>query len=45
MKENKYLPENLHSILIGLMLGDAGIYKSSMKSNSMPLGARNEFWD
>ena len=34
MKENKYLPENLHSILIGLMLGDAGIYKSSMKSNS-----------
>ena len=34
MKENKYLTENLHSILIGLMLGDAGIYKSSMKSNS-----------
>jgi hypothetical protein len=34
MKENNYLPENLHSILIGLMLGDAGIYKSSPTSNS-----------
>ena len=34
MKENQYLPGNLHSILIGLMLGDAGIYKSSMTSNS-----------
>lgn len=31
---NKILPENLHSILIGLMLGDAGIYKSSKTSNS-----------
>ena len=34
MKPNKILPENLHSILIGLMLGDAGIYKSSKTSNS-----------
>jgi hypothetical protein len=35
MKENNnLLPENLHSILIGLMLGDAGIYKSSKTSNS-----------
>ena len=34
MKPNKNLPENLHSILIGLMLGDAGIYKSSKTSNS-----------
>jgi len=34
MKANNFLPENLHSILIGLMLGDAGIYKSSKTSNS-----------
>jgi len=34
MKGNSFLPENLHSILIGLMLGDAGIYKSSKTSNS-----------
>jgi len=34
LKENNFLPENLHSILIGLMLGDAGIYKSSKTSNS-----------
>lgn len=31
---NHYLPEPLHSILIGLMLGDGYIYKSSFTSNS-----------
>ena len=34
MKTNNLLPENLHSTLIGLMLGDASIYKSSKTSNS-----------
>jgi hypothetical protein len=46
MKNSKYLPiapHDLHSILIGLMLGDAGIYKSSITSNSrleMSFGAK-----
>jgi hypothetical protein len=30
----KIFPENLHSILIGLMLGDGHIYKTSITSNS-----------
>jgi LAGLIDADG DNA endonuclease family len=35
MKLNtNFLPENLHSILIGLMLGDGHLYKSSPTSNS-----------
>jgi hypothetical protein len=34
MVPKNYLPENLHSILIGLMLGDAGIYKTSKTSSS-----------
>jgi hypothetical protein len=35
MKSNtNFLPENLHSILIGLMLGDGHIYKTSPTSNS-----------
>nr|AQU12773.1 homing endonuclease [Thelephora ganbajun] len=35
MKSNtKFLPGNLHSILIGLMLGDGHIYKTSTTSNS-----------
>jgi LAGLIDADG DNA endonuclease family len=35
MKDNKdILPQNLHYILIGLMLGDGHIYKTSPTSNS-----------
>lgn len=34
MKNNNILPQNLHNILIGLMLGDGHIYKSSPTSNS-----------
>lgn len=34
LKDLKLLPENLHSILIGIMLGDGSIYKSSPTSNS-----------
>ena len=35
MKSNtNFLPDNLHSILIGLMLGDGYIYKTSPTSNS-----------
>lgn len=33
-KNLTYLPENLHSILIGIMLGDGGIYRTSLTSNS-----------
>nr|YP_009690234.1 LAGLIDADG homing endonuclease [Porodaedalea pini]QEG57014.1 LAGLIDADG homing endonuclease [Porodaedalea pini] len=29
-----FLPENLHFVLIGIMLGDGGIYRSSSTSNS-----------
>lgn len=43
---NKYLlPLELHSILIGIMLSDGGLYKSSLSSNArfeMPLrGEKN----
>lgn len=34
MKNNNILPQNLHDILIGIMLGDGHIYKSSPTSNS-----------
>lgn len=34
MKNTPNLPQSLHSILIGLMLGDGGIYRSSKTSNS-----------
>jgi hypothetical protein len=34
MNERKVLPPNLHDILIGIMLGDGHIYKSSPTSNS-----------
>jgi hypothetical protein len=34
MNNNVVLPENLHSIFIGIMLGDGHIYKSSLTSNS-----------
>jgi len=33
-KDNNVLPQNLHDILIGIMLGDGHIYKSSPTSNS-----------
>ena len=29
MKNNNILPQNLHDILIGLMLGDGHIYKKN----------------
>jgi len=29
-----FLPESLNSVLIGIMLGDGGIYRSSSTSNS-----------
>lgn len=31
MKNNNILPQNLHDILIGLMLGDGHIYKKTKK--------------
>lgn len=34
MENNNKLPTNLHFILIGLVLGDGHIYKSSPTSNS-----------
>ena len=34
MKNKKFLPKNLHSILIGIMLGDGHLYKSSPTSNT-----------
>lgn len=34
MENNNNLPKNLHDILVGLMLGDGFIYKSSPTSNS-----------
>jgi hypothetical protein len=34
MKNTRILPENLHSIFIGLTLGDGHIYRSSPTSNS-----------
>ena len=34
MKNNNILPQNLHYIFIGLMIGDGHIYKSSPTSNS-----------
>ena len=33
-KISNSLPENLHFILIGIMLGDGSIYRSSSTSNS-----------
>lgn len=34
MNDSNVLPQNLHDILIGIMLGDGHIYKSSPTSNS-----------
>lgn len=34
VRDLKSLPENLHFVLIGIMLGDGFIYRSSLTSNS-----------
>jgi hypothetical protein len=47
MKNNNILPQNLNDILIGLMLGDGHIYKSSITSNSrfeISFGKDREFF-
>jgi len=47
MKNNNILSQNLHNILIGLMLGDGHIYKSSPTSNSrfeISFGKDREFF-
>lgn len=43
MNTNTILPGNLHSILVGLMLSDGSIYRSSKTSNcrfEMSFGAK-----
>jgi hypothetical protein len=47
MKNNNILPQNLNDILIGLMLGDGHLYKSSSTSNSrfeISFGKDREFF-